>query len=394
MLGAIYNSLSGMDAFEKGLETISNNVSNLNTNGYKAQTVTFSDLTNGGYDGGLHGGGGDDGGDGVKLNNPSANFSQGTLQQTSNALDLGIQGTGFLTVVDKNGNVFYTRTGSYTVDQQGYISDSTSGNRLAVIGTKGLPETVNLNNDQTNAPTATTKVSFTNNLSSSGTTATVSNITVYDDRGGQQVWTATFTKSTNASTPNAWGVTVTDANGNSVGSGTINFTGSSADPSQSSIVINTTPTGADPLSVTLDFSQVTSFSGGTASTISANPGDGSPSGTLTSVTVGADGHLVLNYSNQKTVELGALALAEFQAPQDLTALTGGLYSAGSQPVQYTTSGSPGVGTIKGDSIEASNVDLSSQFGDLILIQRGYQACSEVLSVTNDMLQQLFSVRGQ
>jgi len=104
--------------------------------------------------------------------------------------------------------------------------------------------------------------------------------------------------------------------------------------------------------------------------------------------------LVLTYSNQKTAKIGAVALADFQAPQDLRQLDGGLYTSGSQAARLAVSGSEGVGTIKGKSIEASNVDLSAQFGSLILIQRGFQACSQVLSVTNDMIQQLFSIRGQ
>jgi flagellar hook protein FlgE len=149
------------------------------------------------------------------------------------------------------------------------------------------------------------------------------------------------------------------------------------------------------LSVTLDFSQVTSFSAGSASTLSANPGDGVATGTLSKVTLGNDGQLVLTYSNQKTLEVGVVALADFQDPQNLKQLDQGLYSAaGGQSARLTASGSEGVGTIKSKSIEASNVDLSQQFGSLIVIQRGFQACSQVLSVTNDMIQQLFSIRGQ
>jgi len=395
MLGAIYNSLSGMDAFTKGLQTISNNVSNLNSNGFKGQAVNFSDLTDGERGGALRGGGAGDGGNGVRISDPITDFSQGDLQQTNNDLDLGIQGTGFLTVLNKDGQVFYTRTGSFTVDKDGFISDQVSGNRLAVIGSTGMPEAVNLSNKQTNAPVATTKISFINNLSSSGTTATVSNMAVFDDRGGQQVWTATFTKSTAPGATNAWNVAVADSSGTSVGSGTISFTGSSADPSASQIVINNSPAGASPLSVTLDFSQVTSFSAGTASTLSAQPGDGVAAGTLTSVTLGDDGQIVLSYSNEKTAKVGAVALADFQDPQNLKLLDGGLYqSVSGQSARLTVSGSEGVGTIKGKSIEASNVDLSKQFGSLIIIQRGFQACSQVLSVTNDMIQQLFSIRGQ
>jgi flagellar hook protein FlgE len=383
-----------MDAFTKGLQTISSNVSNLNSSGFKAKTVSFEELTDGGRGGALRGGGSDNGGNGVRFGDPVTDFSQGDLQQTANDLDLAIQGNGFLTVLGKNGQVFYTRTGSFTVDQGGFVSDRASGNRLALLGKTGLPETTNISDKLSNPPTATTKISFRNNLSSSGTTAAVSNMAVFDDHGGQQVWTATFTKTTSASSTDAWDVAVADANGVAVGNGTIDFVGSSADPAASKIVIDNSPPGATPLSVTLDFSAVTSFSAGTASTLSASPGDGAAVGTLSSLTLGTDGQLVLAYSNQKTVEIGAVVLADFQAPQDLKRLDGGLYSSGTQAARLAISGSEGVGTIKGKSIEASNVNLSNQFGSLILIQRGFQACSQVLSVTNDMIQQLFSIRGQ
>jgi flagellar hook protein FlgE len=390
MLGAIYTSLSGMNAFTKGLLTISNNVSNLNSSGFKSSTVSFEDLTGKGL-----GSGSNSTGNGVRFGNSLTDFSQGTLQQTNSALDLGIQGTGFLTVLNKEGQTLYTRTGSFIVDTDGYISDQRTGHRLAVLDSTGLPTPVNLTNQQTSAPTATSKVAFNNNLSSSGTTATVSNIAVYDDSGGQQTWTVTFNKSTSANSTNAWDVTVTDISNKVVGSGTLNFIGATPDSSSDTIVISTAPSGAGPLSVTLDFSSVTSFSGGTASTISAQPGDGSAVGTLSSVTLGDDGQLVLSYSNSKTVKLGSVALADFKDPQSLNHLDNGLYeTASGQAARLTTSGAAGVGTIKGKSLEASNVDLSSQFGSLILIQRGFQACSQVLSVTNDMIQQLFSVRGQ
>src|SRR5678815_4919901 len=103
MLGAIYNSLSGMDAFTKGLQTISNNVSNLNSSGFKAKTVSFEDLTGGEKGGTLKGGETNEGGNGVRIKDPITDFSQGDLQQTSNDLDLAIQGTGFLAVINTDG---------------------------------------------------------------------------------------------------------------------------------------------------------------------------------------------------------------------------------------------------------------------------------------------------
>ncbi len=76
-------------------------------------------------------------------------------------------------------------------------------------------------------------------------------------------------------------------------------------------------------------------------------------------------------------------------------MSGGLYrNRGSESPRLLASGTDGIGTLVSRQIEASNVDLSEQFGDLILIQRGFQASSQVVSVSNDMIQQLFGIRGQ
>jgi flagellar hook protein FlgE len=399
MFGAIYTGLSGMIAYSKGLQTISNNVANLNTNGFKATNLTFSDLYSGGggsggltYLGSSFGGAG---GNGVTIGSSLIDFSQGTLQQTNNALDLAIQGSGFLTLL-KNGATYYTRTGSFAVDNDGYITESSTGDHLAVLDSTGQPVAVNVDSKRTSAPTATTKVVFSDNLSSDATTATVSNINVFDSRGGEQTWTVTFTKSTAAGQTDQWDVAVTDASGNSVGTSTLNFIGSTVDPSTAQLTITQSPTGADPLSVTLDFSQgVSSFAAGTASTIRAASVDGNAAGSLTGVTVDTNGHVQLAYSNQKTADLGAVALADFRDPQQLQPLAGGLYQyQGTGQMRLLASAQEGIGTLVSKQLEASNVDLSAQFGDLILVQRGFQACSEVISTSNDMIQQLFGIRGQ
>lgn len=67
---------------------------------------------------------------------------------------------------------------------------------------------------------------------------------------------------------------------------------------------------------------------------------------------------------------------------------------GNGPTRIVASETDGIGRLLSKQLEASNTDLSQQFGDLILIQRGFQASSQVVSVTNDMIQQLFGIRGQ
>jgi len=398
-----------MDAYSDGLQTISNNVSNLDTLGFKGAVVSFDDIYNDGGQQGLteDGSGILSSGDGVKPGPAYTDFSQGTLQQTTSPLDLAIQGTGYLVVQNKIGT-FYTRTGSFAVDSDNNISLQGTSNHLMMVNSSGNLVVANIGQFTTNPAVATKTVTFENNISSTATTASVSNITVYDSQGDQEVWTVTLTPATPSSsssssssasvtpsTSSQWTATVTDANGNTVGTGTINFNAGVADPSADQFTVTTTPTNGVPVSIALDFSNVTNFSAGTSSTISEKSADGRAQGSLTGVSVDSTGEIQLAYSNSQTQALGSVALADFRDQQSLENVGSGLYAnPTNSEFKVVSSGQDGAGTIESDQLEASNVDLTQQFGQLILVQRGYQASSEVLSVSNDMLQQLFGVRGQ
>jgi flagellar hook protein FlgE len=220
---------------------------------------------------------------------------------------------------------------------------------------------------------------------------------VFDSRGGKQVWTVSFTKSTDPAAPNSWDVKVTDATGRTVATSTLKFLGSAVDPTTSTLTISDTPAGADPLSVTLDFSQgVTSFSSGTTSTLRASSVDGHGVGALTSVAIDENGKVKLSYSNAQTDVLGAVAIADFRDAQQLERFGEGLYrnKGGNGEIRLLPSNTDGIGTLVSKQVEASNVNLSDEFGDLILIQRGFQAASQVVSISNDMIQQLFGIKGQ
>ncbi len=394
MLGAIYIGLSGMNAYSKGLQTISNNVANLNTAGFKSTSVQFTDLFSSG--GGLSYSGSASSGQGVRVANTQISFKQGDLRQTDNDLDLAVQGNGFLVLLDGD-KTYYTRTGQFVVAEDGYIVEQGTAYRLGVLDGKGGVTAVNIDAKRINAPEKTTTITFADNLSSSATQATVSNIKVYDNLGGEQTWAVTFDKATTSTgATSSWTVTVKDAGGATLGTSSLNFIGSAVDPTTASITIDTHPVGADPLSVKLDFSSgVTSFSSGTSSTLRAASVDGQGVGTLTAVTVDEDGQVKLAYSNEKTELIGAVAVADFRDQQKLDRQGEGRFqSNGTAEMRLRASGVDGVGSVQSKQIEASNVDLSAEFGELILIQRGFQASSQVVSVSNDMIQQLFGIRGQ
>lgn len=396
MLGSIYIGLSGLSAYSKGLQTISNNVTNLNTSGFKATSFTFADsFSFGGLGSSFsHYVGGHQIGTGVRYGAEAIDFRQGDLRQTGGDLDLSIQGSGMLVLKDGS-RTYYTRTGQFQIDKDGYVALLGSNYRLGVLNGSGEVADVNVDSNKTSAPVATTRISFSENLSSTATDATVADIGVFDSTGKRHTWKVAFAHPSTAAA-GEWNVTVTDEGGATVATKVLKFIGSSVDPATSHLTIATTPTGADPLSVDLDFSSgVTSFSSGTLSTIRAASVDGRALGTLTTVTVDADGKLKLTYSNQQSELLGAVAIAEFRDPQMLSRIGTGLFEdRGGAKVRLLSSGQDGVGTLASRQIEASNVDLSQEFGNLILVQRGFQASSQVISISNDMIQQLFGIRGQ
>lgn len=396
MLGSIYIGLSGLNAYSKGLQTISNNVANLNTPGFKGASVKFTDVFSTGG-GGLtfsSGPSADKSGGGVRFAEGGIDYRQGDLRQTGGDLDLAIQGSGFL-VLKKGEDTYYARTGQFSVNEKGQIALQGTEYELAVLDASRQATTLNIDAKRINPPKATTKVTFADNLSSSGTEHTVSNIAVYDSMGGKHVWQVKA-KVVGASAPGEWDITVTDETSATIATSKLKFIGSTVDISTAKITVNTTPTGADPLSVVLDFSTgVSSFSQGPTSSLRAAVTDGNAVGSLASVTIDEDGQVKLTYSNTKTELMGAVAIADFRDPQQLVNVGSGLFENRSDgQVRLVASGDDGVGTLVSKQIEASNVNLSEEFGDLILIQRGFQASSQVVSVANDMIQQLFGIRGQ
>ncbi|MDB5440001.1 MAG: hypothetical protein JWM33_2428 [Caulobacteraceae bacterium] len=394
MLGSIYIGLSGMDAYTQGLQTISNNIANLNSPGFKATTVNFSDMFAAGGDGLTFTSNGQPTGGGVHLAPPTTDFNQGTLRQTTSDLDLALQGSGFL-VLQSGDKIAYARTGQFFVDNDGFITIQGTTYHLTVLDPSNQPAAPNLDAKRTSAPVATTKITFADNLSSTATTASVSSINVFDSSGGKHIWQVNFA-AVGATAPGQWNVTVLDETGATVATSVLKFNGSAVDPATQTLTVNTTPTSGAPLSVVLDFSsRVTSFSGGTASTLRAASVDGNGVGDLASVTIDDSGQVKLTYSNNKTELLGAVAIADFRDPQQLKAIGDGLFeNPRAAQHRLVASTVDGVGKLVSREIEASNVDLSQAFGDLILIQRGFQASSQVVSVSNDMIQELFGIRGR
>ncbi|BFG79464.1 flagellar hook protein FlgE [Paraburkholderia terrae] len=396
MLDSIYIGMSGLTAYSKGLQTISNNVANLNTPGFKTSTPRFADMYYGDRFTQYAPGRSDPTqfGSGVEYGYASLNLAQGDLRASSGPLDLAIKGDGFLTLLDGN-TTRYARTGQFAADDNGYIADKATGLKLMQLTASGTPAPISLAGKQISPPSATTTITFTDNLSSGSTDFSIPNVDVYDANGGKHTLSIAFEPDSSV-IPGRWKVTVYDENKLPIQEGTLQFNGGIPEPGNDTIDFTLTSASAPPLTAKLDFSSgVTGFSAGSSSTLRVAKKDGYAVGTLSSMNVDEDGQIMLQYSNGQTDHLGEVAVARFSDPQRLKQMGNGLFDASHAPApQYGISSHDGLGQVIAASTEASNVDLSTEFGQLILIQRGFQASSQVVTTANEMIMQLFQMRGQ
>lgn len=401
MFSSIYIGYSGLLGFSKGLNALSHNVANLNTPGFKSSELLFRDLL---YRQGLGGNNNDplrvEVGGGVDAPASRVRFRQGELRDTGSALDVAINGNGFFILHD-GGQTFYTRSGQFEFGSDGFLADKTSSMRVAALAGSANFEDIQLNGLRTSSPQATGEVSFIGNLSRGGSSHQLTQVNVFDAVGTSHALSLTFTNN-NSVTSGSWLVEVRDSANAVVANGEIRFQGNGSPATgfnTMSFAFN--PAGAPASTITLDlgepgsFSGATNFSGGTTSDIKIERQDGRAAGSLTEATFDDRGFLTLKYSNGQTNANRRLALAWFDNLSELTQRGGGLFTAPANARPRIGSAGDGMmGKIEPKKIELSNVELTSEFTEMIVIQRGYQASSQVISVTNEMIQQLFDLRSR
>jgi flagellar hook protein FlgE len=385
MLDTINIGITGLQGFSRGLKVIANNTANMNTAGFKSSTLQFSSLFDAAGQNGRQGGGG------LSTGLTALNFSQGELRQTGNDLDMAIDGLGLFMVKGDNGKIRYSRAGEFQFNSDGILVNRSDGAEVLGVGADGNLTNISIGQQRFSAAGATTLVTLSGNLSSSQANQTINGLKVIDSAGGEHQLTATFTSNGSGS----WGVNFREGV-NVVGSGTIAFSNGRIVPGSSSITFDYTATGLGATPVTFDFgSNVTSFASGSLSTLAMATQNGVAGGELTKAAFDSAGTLVMTYSNGQTVKGPKLALSRFDT-------TDGLEPAGANELEAVgipgwhvgTAGSGAFGSVKAGWIEQSNVDLSQEFSNLVITQRGYQASSQVISTANDMLQELFGMKGK
>lgn len=395
MLDTIYVGLTGLDTYSKGLNNISNNVANLNTPGFKGSQLQFADLYYRNSDVGSDAGEArQQVGSGVGTAGAFLNFQQGDMRDTGNDLDLAIDGAG-LFVLRKDGETTYSRAGQFQLDDDGFLVDKSTGARLAALDAGGQLRDFSIAGLRASPPQASTRVRFNGNLSSSDTQHVVTDLTVYDATGTPTVLKLSF-DNTNSTTAGSWRVTVATSAGSTLATGEIRFRNGRPDIGFDTLSFSVTPQGGQPQSLSLDFStDVTSFSAGADSTLAVASQDGRAAGSLLKASFDETGTFVLTYSNGQTDKQGRLALAGFSSTDGLEQLGQNqfVHRLGTAP-QLGWAQEQAFGKITARRVEMSNVDLSQQFSEMIITQRGYQASSQVITTANEMMQQLLDMRGR
>lgn len=386
IMQALYNSVSGLFSFSQSLDTISNNISNMNTPGFRGSDSFFENMMDE---------------DGTQIAGTGVDTTEGQIEQTSTPTDVALQGQGLFIVKDSQGNLYYTRSGQFEFNSSGQLVDSVNQYLVQGYSPNGSYGNIDISSLQTLPPAATTTVNMTGNIVTTSSPDTISSIKIYDAQGTAHVLTMTLTQATgtptNPVTPGSttWNVKITDSNSNQLASGQISFDSTGAPEAGANQVTMSTTLGGKAQNVVFNFGSPGSISGATGisgdpTSLQAQVQDGHGVIGISSQSFDTNGVLQLTYADGSTHAGPQLALASFPDEASLQEIQGNLYlPPANQSVQVGRAGQGVFGQIEGSSLEMSNVNLTQELADMIVIQRGYQASSRVMTVSSDMLQQLY-----
>lgn len=431
MIRSMYSAISGLRNHQTMMDVVGNNISNVNTTGFKSSSTVFQDVLSQQLRGAglatesVGGTNPSTIGLGSKVAGISTNFSQGSLQSTGRSTDFGIQGDGFFILSNSSG-VSYTRAGSFAVDALGRLTTTdgafVQGWQAQADGSIPVTQPINritIPVGDLVPPMQTQSMTVGGNLPSGAAVGTIftSAATIYDGQGNPVSIRLEFTKLAEdaAAVPpvpaNSWGIEAryvdTDGllqppagtPGISLGSNLVfGADGRLATPANSELAI---PAGSGipgfaTQAVTIDFGSESPLNQyGSIESVGILTQDGSSAGSLSSFTVSQEGLIVGTYSNGRTRLIGQFALAVFSNPGGLAAAGGTSYKESVNsgiPQIGAPGGGAGRGLIASGMLEMSNVDLSQEFTNLIVAQRGFQANSRVITTSDELLQELVNLK--
>jgi flagellar hook protein FlgE len=410
MIASLYAGISGLSANATAMTVIGDNIANVNTTAFKSNRSHFANILSSSL-------GGDAAmasvGRGVEFWEATAQWTQGSLENSSSPTDLAINGKGFFMVQDSSGSNFYTRAGNFNFDKEGYLTNPDGlrlqGYQIDTSGNIGSISSIYIPGERVSPPAATTEFNFDINLSASalaGETYTTAQ-TVYDSLGNAIPVTFTFTRAAAAQT---W--TVTGSIPASAGTG-VTFGGNAsmnivfdANGIMTSPAANVTTAlaltngAAAPLSMTWAFEDANGNSYGDVTGYASNSGttfqyqDGYPAGMLRGIAVDEAGIVTATYSNGEMTPLFQLALVDFPSYDGLTKMGRNLYaqSLASGQALPGVAGTGRLGSVAPSSLEMSNVDLAEEFVKMITTQRAFQANSRVITSSDEILQELINIK--
>lgn len=388
MLRSLYSGISGLRSHQTMLDVTGNNIANVNTTGFKSSSVQFQDtlsqLTKGAGAPGTAGGTNPaQVGLGVQVAGVVTNFNPGAPQATGKATDMMIAGDGFF-AVNIGGQTVYTRAGSFVSDASGRLV-SADGAILqgwaavnGAVPTGGPVSNINVSNAALSPAVATSAAGVVGNLPDEAAVGFALNrqIPVFDATGKAAPLNVTFTR-----TALGW---------NAVGTDALGMVGTSAMTFVHGVL---TAGGAMAVGgINVDMSKVSGFSGITSVAVATQ--DGRTAGVLESFSISQDGTVVGSFSNGATQPVAQVALAKFTNAAGLEKAGGSAYkiTANSGAAVLGTAGIFGYGAIQSGSLEMSNVDLSQEFTNLIVAQRGFQANARIITTSDQVLQELVDLK--
>lgn len=452
MMPSLYSGVSGLKTHNVRMNVVGNNISNVNTYGFKYSRVTFQDLlyqTLSGAASPTQEKGGvnpKQSGLGVKTAAIDKIFSEGSIQSTGKNTDLSIQGEGFF-IVGKGDQEFYTRAGTFDIDKNGTLINPANGMR--VLGWESQPDAQgNIYIDSSSSigeitipiygktpAKATTEATLKSNLDTTTEIirpdmteaerlkATVrTSIDVYDSEGeihqmqiqfektAQNQWRATteMTDVQGAVTLDLANVEAAPAGANNqvvlnfdqLG-GLVSLTdtaGNTVNQGSLAASLKATLPGKEPVNININFGTVGEFNGvtqfGNPSTTKLVAQNGYSMGYLESFEIDDSGVITGSFDNGQKHPLGQVALAVFTNPGGLTTV-GETMFAESNNSGMAIVGEPdtaGRGKVQAGTLEMSNVDLAEQFTDMIVTQRGFQANSRTITTSDQMIQELLTLK--